>query len=113
MNRPNLLFVFDDQQRHSSLGAYGNEVIKTPHFDAFADEGAVFEQAYSSCPICGPYRGQLLTGRYSHANGVLDNQYRLHSEQSMLAGELGKGGYRTGYVGKWHLGLPNPRDRKL
>jgi arylsulfatase A-like enzyme len=64
----------------------------------------VFDNAFSSCPICSPYRGQLLTGRYSHANGCVDNEYGLFPDQETLASTLKRAGYRTAYVGKWHLG---------
>jgi arylsulfatase A-like enzyme len=104
MNRPNIIFIFSDQQRYSALGCTGNSVIRTPAFDRLASEGVLFEQAFSSCPICAPYRGQILTGRYSHKNGVPDNEYGLFDEQTTLAQSLKAVGYRTGFIGKWHLG---------
>jgi len=111
--RPNILFVFDDQHRHSALGCYGNGVVQTPNLDRLAGQGIVFENAFSSCPICAPFRGQMLTGRYSHANGVVDNEYRLSPGQSTLARELGGAGYRTAFIGKWHLGYgPYTADKR-
>ena len=104
MNRPNIIFIFSDQQRYSALGCAGNSVIRTPAFDRLAREGVLFEQAFSSCPICSPYRAQILTGRYSHKNGVMDNEYALSDEQTTLAQSLKAVGYRTGFIGKWHLG---------
>ena len=104
MGNPNILFVFADQLRYSGLGCSGNRVVRTPAIDRLAREGVVFDQAFSGCPICSPYRAQLLTGRYSHANGVLCNQYRLFDGQRTIADVLGDAGYRTAYVGKWHLG---------
>ena len=102
--KPNILFVFSDQQRCDTLGCTGNQVIHTPAFDRLAAEGILFRQAFSSCPICSPYRGQILTGRYSHKNGVVDNEYGLSPGQTTMAQALNDAGYRTGYVGKWHLG---------
>jgi len=104
MTRPNIIFVFSDQQRYNTMGCTGNPVIRTPAFDRLAAEGVSFRQAFSSCPICSPYRAQVLTGRYSHKNGVLDNEYELFEDQTTLAQALKAAGYRTGYVGKWHLG---------
>lgn len=104
MNRPNIIFIFSNQQRYKTMGCTGNPVIHTPAFDRLASQGMLFEQAFSSCPICSPYRAQVLTGRYSHKNGVLDNEYVLFKGVTTLAQSLRLACYRTGYVGKWHLG---------
>ena len=106
MVRPNVVFIFDDQHRYSALGTSNNLIVETPNLDLLASEGIVLDQVYSSCPICSPYRGQLMTGRYSHCNGVLDNEYSLHPNQAFLPDVLKRAGYTTGYVGKWHLGYP-------
>ena len=102
--RPNILFMFCDQLRYGTLGAEGNPIIRTPNLDRLAAEGVVFEQAFSNCPICSPFRGNVLTGRYPHQHGVVDNEYELWRDQTTLAYVLGDAGYRTGFVGKWHLG---------
>ena len=104
--KPNILFVFADQLRYSGLACNGNPIVQTPNLDRLAREGVAFDHALSSCPICSPYRGQVLTGRYSHANGVMDNEYRLYDGQATAAQLLGDAGYRTAFVGKWHLGYP-------
>ena len=106
MDTPNILFVFDDQHRYSALGSSGNDVIRTPCFDRLAEEGVVFTQAFSNCPICSPFRSQVLSGRYSHANGVVDNEYRMRTDLVTLPQALKRHGYRTGFIGKWHLGYP-------
>ena len=106
MKHPNILYIFADQLRYNAVGFNGNRVVQTPTLDGVAREGVVLDQAVSSCPICGPYRGQLLTGRYSHANGVIDNEYQLFPDQTTLARAFGQAGYRTAYIGKWHLGYP-------
>jgi arylsulfatase A-like enzyme len=104
--QPNILFVFADQLRYSALACNGNHVVRTPNLDRLVREGVVFDQAFSSCPICSPYRAQVLTGRYSHANGVIDNEYALFEGETTIAHVLRESGYRTAYVGKWHLGYP-------
>jgi arylsulfatase A-like enzyme len=104
MTQPNVIFIFADQLRYDSLGCNGNGVVQTPAIDSLASEGVVFDQAYSSCPICSPYRGQLLTGCYSHTNGVMCNEYQFFDGQRTLAHRFGEAGYKTAYIGKFHLG---------
>ena len=79
--RPNILYVLADQLRYDTLGCTGNKLVKTPYIDRLASEGILMDNAFSASPICGPYRDQLLTGRYCHANGVMDNEYRLWDGQ--------------------------------
>lgn len=111
--RPNVLFVFADQLRYSALGSSGNRVVKTPHLDRLASEGIAFERAFSSHPLCSPYRGHLMTGRYGHLNGVIDNEYRLRTDQVTLPQALKQAGYRTAFIGKWHLGYgPYTQDKR-
>ena len=110
---PNLLFIFCDQLRYSALGNSHNEVVKTPAIDNLADEGIIFDNTFSSCPLCSPFRGQLFSGRYSHKNGVVDNEYELRKDQVTFAHVLKKAGYRTGFIGKWHLGYgPYTEDKR-
>ena len=102
--RPNILFVFSDQQRYSALGANGNDVIKTPVLDAMADEGMVCDNMFSNHPLCSPYRAILLTGRYGWQNLVIDNEYSPRRDIPTLPGTLREHGYGTAHVGTWHLG---------
>ena len=74
--RPNILFVFSDQQRYSALGANGNRIVQTPALDGLAAEGMVCDNMFSNHPLCSPYRAILLTGRYGWQNLVIDNEYR-------------------------------------
>ena len=105
MSQPrNVLFIWTDQQRPDTLGAYGNRRIRTPHVDRLAATGAVFERAYCTQPVCSPSRASVLTGLYPHSHGVPQNNIPLPAEVPTLAELLRPHGYATGYVGKWHLG---------
>lgn len=113
MKKPNIVYVFADQLRYTGLGCNGNPDIHTPNFDQLAADGMVFDQAFSACPICSPYRAQVLSGRYSHQNGVVCNEYELRRDIPTLPGVLGQAGYHTAYVGKWHLGYgPYPPEKR-
>lgn len=102
--RPNLLFVFTDQQSHDMLGAYNNPQIITPNLDDFAQRSIRFEHCVSSCPVCTPMRGILLSGQHPLHNGAFVNDAQLLPNNGTTFGEaLRDNGYRTGYIGKWHL----------
>ena len=104
--KPNILFVFSDQQRASAMGCYyGDEDLKTPNFDQIASQGMRFEHTVASTPVCVPYRAMLMTGLYGHHTGVTTNQFFPDLSQFAHIGRTFKNaGYRCGYVGKWHLG---------
>jgi len=113
MKRPNVIFVFSDEQRYSAMGCSGNDLIETPHMDKLAAEGACFEQAFSSCALCSPYRAQILSGRYSHANGVPANDFPMGRDFVTLPAAFKQAGYKTAYVGKWHMGHgPYPEEER-
>lgn len=101
--RPNLLFVFADQMRGHDRGFMGNAQVATPQMDRMAEQGVVFENAISTCPVCTPYRASLLTGRYPLNCRTAMNDVRLPVEELTIAEVLGAAGYETGYIGKWHL----------
>ncbi|VGO21997.1 sulfatase-like hydrolase/transferase [Pontiella sulfatireligans] len=103
-NRPNLLFVFTDQQSFDMLGCYGNEQIQTPNIDRLAKESVRFEYCISSNPVCSPMRGMLLSGQHPLKNGVFTNDACMLPGNGTYFGEvLRDNGYKTGYVGKWHV----------
>ena len=110
---PNLLFVLPDQLGARWLPTYGNANVKTPRLDRFAPESAVFERAISTSPICTPYRGCLLSGRYPSQTGVRRNGDAYPREIPSLADRLNAAGYATHYIGKWHLGGEPQRNRRV
>lgn len=102
--KPNLIFIFSDQQTADMLGCYGNKDIKTPNLDRFASEGVQFNYCISSCPVCTPYRGMILSGMHPLHNGAITNDIQMLPGNSNYFGEvLRDAGYHTGYYGKWHL----------
>lgn len=100
----NLLFIFADQMHAFAMGCMGNRQIHTPHLDRLATQGVLFENAYSNAPLCTPFRGTLFTGRYASQTGVRGNEHAIPAGERTLAACLNDAGYRTSYVGKWHLG---------
>lgn len=110
-NMKNLLFVFADQWRRTAVGFAGEEPVFTPNMDAFAQRGVVCTNAVSSCPLCSPHRASLLTGKRPLSTGVFTNcktglAMRLADSERTLGDVLKAAGYRTGYIGKWHLDEP-------
>ncbi len=107
--RPNILLVISDQFRWDFICGYGrNPMDFTPNLDAMLKRGTAFEQAYTNQPLCSPARGCLFTGQYATQNGVWKLGPGLNPGAVTLATELGKAGYSTNYIGKWHL-APNSR----
>jgi uncharacterized sulfatase len=100
---PNIVFVFSDQQRWDTVGAYGNPMDITPNLDRMAREGVLFENAFTCQPVCGPARACLQTGKYATELGCFRNGIALPQNEKTLAHWLGDAGYETGYIGKWHL----------
>ncbi|NQT86206.1 sulfatase-like hydrolase/transferase, partial [bacterium] len=109
--RPNILFIMSDDHAAHAIGAYGGRLAKlnpTPVIDTLAREGMLMENAFCTNSICTPSRACIMTGQYSHVNGVLDLGGRLDAEHQYLAIEMRKAGYTTAMLGKWHLKLePN------
>ncbi len=103
-NSMNIIFIFSDQQQRYSLGCMGNPNVNTPNLDRIAGRGVLFTRCYSNDPVCGPFRGSLLTGQYTSRCGVTRNGDPLPEGVPTLADALNSGGYDTSFVGKWHLG---------
>ena len=105
--QPNILFVFADQLRASSVGYAGEEQVKTPHIDEFARKNSYFKTAVSMMPVCGPYRACLVTGRTPTATGQIINDIPLQQDEISIGRVYKQANYDTAYVGKWHLNGPN------
>ena len=106
--QPNILIINTDDQAQWGVGAYGNTEIHTPNMDRLAAEGIKFTRAFT-CPVCSPSRSMFMTGCYNHQLGIEDwiaptEPVGLPPNVPTLAEELKRAGYRTGLVGKWHLG---------
>lgn len=101
--RPNIVFLFSDQQRPDTLGCYNSEIPFTPNLDTLAANGVRFENAYTCQPVCGPARACLQTGMYATQVGCYRNNIALPREADTLAKQFSQNGYETAYIGKWHL----------
>lgn len=105
--KPNIIFVFADQLRASSLGFMNQENVYTPNFDQFSREASYFKTSISPCPVCTPYRGTLLTGRMPTSTGLVMNDIALSTNEVSIAHVCKDAGYDTAYIGKWHLNGAN------
>ncbi len=101
--RPNIIFLLADQWRASATSYAGDPNVKTPNLDKLAEESINFRNAVAVLPACTPYRASLLTGRYPTSTGMFLNDARLPDEELCIAEVFSASGYKTGYIGKWHL----------
>lgn len=114
---PNVLLIITDEHNFRTLGCYRETmpreqaemwglgaVVATPHLDRLAKEGVLCTRAYATAPVCSPCRAAMITGRYPHATGVPTNDLPLDRSIPTLADRLNDVGYRTAFIGKWHLG---------
>ena len=107
--RPNIVFIISDDHAYQAISAYGGrlaEVAPTPNIDRIAEEGMLFERCLVTNSICGPSRAAILTGKYSHLNGFIDNTIgsKFNFDQQTFGELLQQAGYKTGVLGKLHLG---------
>ncbi len=108
-SKPNILIIYPDQMRYDSMSPSGNRVVKTPNIQRLANEGVVFDNAFTSYPLCCPFRASMMTGKYPQGHGMYQNHFPLRADQEFLGERMREAGYQTLYVGKWHLeGGPKP-----
>ena len=104
MTRPNIIFIMSDDHAAHAISAYGSRVNRTPNLDRIADEGMRMDAVYCTNSICSPSRATILTGTYSHVNGVSSIWTELDYRVPTFIDVLHRNGYKTAMFGKWHLG---------
>ena len=107
--RPNVIIFFTDQQRWDCSGLHGNPLELMPNFDRLARAGTNVRNSFTCQPVCGPARACLQTGTFATTTGCWQNGIALPTDRQRfptLASCFNEAGYRTGYIGKWHLGGP-------
>ena len=113
--RPNIIFMFADDQAKESMGYTGNPVIQTPNMDRLAADGVFFENAFVTTPICCSSRASILTGQHMRRHGIEDFHKPLSAEAfaqtyPMVSRDAG---YRTAYLGKFAIGWPDEDQKHL
>ena len=115
--QPNIVLFLTDQLRADALGCYGNQICETPNIDRLAEQGVVFNIAYTTSPVCSASRASLMTGLYPHNHGVMLNTHigpawsrGLSREVPIFSDILKVNGYRLDYAGKWHVHQDIPAD---
>ena len=101
--KPNIIFIMSDDHTKQAISAYGSIINQTPNIDRLAAEGMRFDRCFVTNSICAPSRATILTGKYSHLNGVTDNTKSFDGTQQTFPKLLQANGYETAIVGKWHL----------
>lgn len=100
---PNIIFMMSDDHASHAISAYGSKINKTPNIDRLAQGGVRFDNCFVTNSICTPSRGCILTGQYSHLNGVKTLNDTIDPKKTHVAHRLRDAGYQTAMIGKWHL----------
>ncbi|MEM9281269.1 MAG: sulfatase-like hydrolase/transferase [Verrucomicrobiota bacterium] len=107
-DRPNIMLLMADDQGYGDTGFAGHPFVKTPHLDAMAEEGVVFDRFYAAAPVCSPTRAAVMTGRHPFRVNVPNHGHYLRPDETTIAEALRDAGYVTGHFGKWHIGSVQP-----
>lgn len=109
--KPNIVFIMSDDHRWNHLGVQGHPWVQTPNLDKMAKEGILFNNAFCTTSLCSPSRASFITGQYAHNHGAKNNLHYWNNENETVLEHLKQGGYRTGFIGKWHMPGPLPELR--
>ena len=107
----NVVFILSDDHRYDAMSFMGHPLAKTPHMDAMAKNGAHLKNAFVTTSLCSPSRASILTGLYTFRHRVIDNQRAVPDGTLFFPQYLQQAGYKTGFIGKWHMGHANDSPR--